>query len=94
MTKFLIIENKNTEHLTPTLHRIGNRAGRKNRKYRKTKDCFEKESVENTDLTKSVLNKIMTTTKLCVKYNFVVPLGFCTFWNELINSGYFRLFMI
>ena len=42
MTKFLIIENKN-----PTLHRIGNRAGRKNRKYRKTKDCFPKESVEN-----------------------------------------------
>ena len=40
------------------------------------KDCFPKESVENTDLTKSVLNKIMATTKLCVKYNFVVPLGF------------------
>ena len=30
------------------------------------KDCFPKESVENTDLTKSELNKIMTTTKLCV----------------------------
>ena len=40
------------------------------------KDCFPKESVENTDLTKSVLNKIMATTKLCVKYNFVVPSGF------------------
>ena len=46
-----------------------------NKKRRKTKrNSFPKEQVENTDLYKPVLNKIMTTQEQCVKYNFVAPL--------------------
>ena len=43
----------------------------KNAKHKKT--SFPKEQVENTDLYKPVLNKIMTTQEQCVKYNFVAP---------------------
>ena len=38
------------------------------------KNSLPKEQVENTDLHKPVLNKIMTTQEQCVKYNFVAPL--------------------
>ena len=38
------------------------------------KTSFQKEWVENTDLYKVVLNKIITTQEQCVKYEFVAPL--------------------
>ena len=38
---------------------------------RKTR--FVKETVENADLHKAVLNKTMTTQEYCVKYDFVAP---------------------
>ena len=38
------------------------------------KTGFLKETVENADLHKAVLNKIMTTQEYCVKYDFVAPL--------------------
>ena len=38
------------------------------------KSSFPKEQVENTDLYKPELNKIMTSQDYCVKYNFVAPL--------------------
>ena len=38
------------------------------------KISFPKEQIENTDLYKPVLNKIMTAQEQCVKYNFVAPL--------------------
>ena len=41
---------------------------------RQKKTSFPKEQIENTDFYKPVLNKIMTTQKQCVKYNFVAPL--------------------
>ena len=34
-----------------------------------------KEFVENADLNKPVLNKVMVTRKLYIKYNFVAPLS-------------------
>ena len=37
------------------------------------KTSLPKEQVENTELHKPVLNKIMTTQDQCVKYNFVAP---------------------
>ena len=39
---------------------------------RKTR--FVKETVENADLHKAVLNKTMTTQEYCVKYDFAAPL--------------------
>ena len=39
------------------------------------KNLFSKRIGKYTDLHKPVLNKIMTTQELCVKYNFVVPLS-------------------
>ena len=39
---------------------------------RKTR--FVKETLENVDLHKAVLNKTMTTQEYCVKYDFVAPL--------------------
>ena len=51
------------------------RTGSKHKKSRKTKKTsFPKEQIENTDFYRPVLNKIMTTQKQCVKYNFVAPL--------------------
>ena len=45
------------------------------RKHRKTKKAsFLKETVENADLQKAVLNKTMTSQELRVKYDFVAPL--------------------
>ena len=47
------------------------------------KTSFGKEIVENADLHKPVLDKVMTTQEQCVNYNFVAPLtksstnGFC-----------------
>ena len=38
------------------------------------KTSFLKEQVENVNLHKSILNKIMTTQEQCIKYNFVAPL--------------------
>ena len=38
---------------------------------RKTR--FVKETVENADLHKAVVNKTMTTQEYCVKYDFVAP---------------------
>ena len=38
------------------------------------KTSFLKETLENADLHKAVLNKIMTAQGQCVKYNFVAPL--------------------
>ena len=38
------------------------------------KKRFSKEKVENTDLHKPLLNKIITTQEQCVKYNFVAPI--------------------
>ena len=35
---------------------------------------LSKKQVENTDLHKPVLNKIMTASKQCIKYNFEAPL--------------------
>ena len=40
------------------------------------KISFRKEIVENVDLHKLVLNKIMTTQEQCVKYDFLAPLKF------------------
>ena len=37
------------------------------------KTSLPKEQVENTELHKPVLNKIMNTQDQCVKYNFVAP---------------------
>ena len=37
-----------------------------------------KETVENADLHKAVLNKAMTTQAYCVKYDFVAPLTITT----------------
>ena len=39
------------------------------------KTSFPKEKVENTDLYKPVLNKVMTTQEQCLKQNFVAPLN-------------------
>ena len=39
------------------------------------KISFPKESAENADLYKPVLNKTMNTHEQCVKYNFVAPLA-------------------
>ena len=39
----------------------------------KKKEQVEKEQVENADFFQSVVNKIMTTHKQCIKYNFVAP---------------------
>ena len=39
------------------------------------KTSFFKEKVENEDLYKSVLNKIMTTHEEGIKCNFIAPLG-------------------
>ena len=39
------------------------------------KTNFPKEKVDNTDLYKPVLNKIMTKQEQCVKYNFEAPLN-------------------
>ena len=39
----------------------------------KRKTSFLKEQVENTDLYKSLLNKIMTTHEECIRYNFLAP---------------------
>ena len=48
---------------------------RKHKKRRKTKKTsFPKEKVENTDLYKPVLDKVMTTQEQCVKQNFIAPL--------------------
>ena len=38
------------------------------------KTSFPKKSVENLDSFKTVLNKIMTTHRQCVEYNFIAPL--------------------
>ena len=38
------------------------------------KTTFPKETVENADTHKAVLNKTMTTQKWCEKYDFVAPL--------------------
>ena len=43
------------------------------KKRRITKNNFPKESVENANLYKPVLNKIMSTQKYCMKHNFVAP---------------------
>ena len=40
------------------------------------KNQFPKEQTKNTDLYKPVFNKLMTTQKQCVKYNFVAPLTY------------------
>ena len=45
------------------------------RKHRKTKKTsFLKETVENADVHKAVLQKTMTTQEYCVQYDFVAPL--------------------
>ena len=46
----------------------------KNQNTEKQKPGFIKQQVENTDLHKPVLNKIMTTRESRTKYNFVAPL--------------------
>ena len=38
------------------------------------KTSFPNKQIENADLYKPVLNKIMTIQEQCVKYNFVAPL--------------------
>ena len=38
------------------------------------KTSCPKEQIENTDLLKTVLNKIMATCEKCIKCNFVAPL--------------------
>ena len=38
------------------------------------KTGLPKEQAENTDFSKPVLNKIMTTDQSCLRYNFVAPL--------------------
>ena len=51
----------------------------------KKQTSFPKEQVENTDLYKPVLNKIMTTQDQCIKYNFVAPLRHCNDNYRLSN---------
>ena len=54
-----------------------------------------KETVENEDLHKAVLNKTMTTQEQCVKYDFVAPLrensrefNVAIQIKEFLNSGF------
>ena len=47
----------------------------KNQNTERRKPTFPKESVENADLHKPVLNKITTTREQCTKYIFIVPLN-------------------
>ena len=51
----------------------------------KQKTSFPKEQIENADLYKFVLNKIMTTQEQCVKYNFAAPLR-----SDLVKADYFN----
>ena len=56
-----------------------------NTKSAERQKSFPKEQIENTDLYKFVLNKIMTTQEQCVKYNFVAPLR-----SDLVKTDYFN----
>ena len=59
---------------------------RKNRKTKKLVTSFLKETVENADLHKAVLNKAMITKEYCVIYDFLAPL------KNLNTFGSFHLF--
>ena len=50
------------------------------------KTSFPKESVENADFYKPILNKIMTMHEWCVEYNFIAPLKLC----NIICIGWFH----
>ena len=59
------------------------------------KTSFLKEQVENTDLYKPVLNKVMTSQEQCVKYNFMVPLIIMdTVKNVVRNADIFWSFYV
>ena len=57
---------------------------------RKTR--FVKETVENADLHKAVLNKTMTTQELCVKYDFVAPLNSVMYFS--LYNYYLRIYIL
>ena len=57
---------------------------------RKTR--FVKETVENADLHKAVLNKTMTTQELCVKYDFVAPLKSVMYFS--LCNYYLRIYTL
>ena len=62
-------------------------------KTERRKTNFLKETVENADLHKAVLNKTMTTQELCVIYDFVASLKIiaCINANMLHNNLYYLL---
>ena len=47
----------------------------KNKEHKKTKSSNLKELVENAESYMSVLNKMMTTHKQCIKYEFMAPIN-------------------
>ena len=61
---------------------------------RQRKTSFLKEQVENTDLYKPVLNKVMTSQEQCVKYNFMVPLIIMDTVKNVRNADTFRSFYL
>ena len=54
----------------------------------KQKTCFPKESVENADLHKLVLNKIMTTNNNATNKNFVAPLITCSSNKTALQTAF------
>ena len=80
VTRNLFLEtivNKNTVYLTPTLQSLWNlhRVWYDEKSVEIQKTSLLKASVENAEFYKPIMNKIMTTNKLCLKYNFVAPLS-------------------
>ena len=68
------------------ISRIKNR--QKTQKAQKDKkNSYVREKVENTDLYKPILNKMMTTHKQCVKHKFVAPLRFGLSQQKLENCS-------
>ena len=72
---FLIIENKNSYHhkVNTDYIELGTEQAENTKSQERQKTSLPKEWVENVDLYKPMLNKIMTTYE-CVKCNFVAPL--------------------
>ena len=86
---FQVSENKNSQYPTPTTNsyyidscyykvckdyiEFDTEQAENTKALKDKKTSFPKESLENADLYKPVLNKIMTTHEQYVKYNFVVP---------------------
>ena len=70
-----------------TSHGILKQNRQKTQNTEKQKACFLKEYVQNADLQKSALNKIMITHEYTIKYDFVAPLK--SDFHPLKNLGLF-----